>query len=347
MITAEELIERSWRFSRSTGEVIAADLRFEQDGSFSGDMIGETGWAIENGALVLSLGDGTVTNRFDRRHLVSGNLTRLCGKFVMAPGQSIYHFLDPSAAQAPMRESRFNVSMSLSGESDTVLVIFNSAGRPSEGPYTRWEFFDLPIALGLDHVRIAEVRSPTVYYTDKLLRLQSMLHAIIAGTYRRVVLIGMSSGAYASLLLAERLCRILPDTSFRTFVINPQTAHSQRHRDFITQHVPYGLAAELLTDQAVGMAGRAEIDLEIAVLGDSCHRHNVRHTMFYDSENMAEAYYVSLVAGLPGFETRPVPLGLSHVEGTIEIFNRNLVQDAVSDYVLARFSSQAFAPASD
>ena len=336
VITEDLLLRQSWRFGRSDGSIIQPCLTFLPDGSLRPSGAAEARWAIKDGVMVLYTETGEESTRFARTHRTVGGGCRMTGRFLLNIDAFSYHFLDSLDTEPPLKESRLNLSMSLTRESDVLLVTFNSAGRPVEGPDTHWEFYRLPDEFGLDSIRIAEARSPAMFYLDKTRLLRGIIGSAVAQGYKQVVSVGISSGGYIAMLMAELMCGDHPDVDFFTFVINPQAAHAESHRHFVTRYTRFGWTPLLLTDQAMSLRDVEATDLAVLMTTKQKWRGNVHHAVYYDAGNLAEAYHASLIGSQPGVSLYPQELEMPHHLGAAAIYEKRLVHDAVGALVSRR-----------
>ena len=330
MIAEDILLRQPWQYGRSLGQVIYPKLEFMPDGLLQPWSASEARWRLTDNVLELCDQNGAPTTRFHRHQRLSGGGIRLTGRFLLQPDMFLYHFLDTVGSDAPLKESRLNVFMSLSGESDALLVIFNSAGGPSEGWDSRWEFFRLPDELGLDHIRFAEMRAPTVFYLDKTKQICRILGVALEQGYRRVLMAGMSSGAYVGMLVGEMLCGTFPEVEFLTFGINPQTTQVPQQARAFYLSAPAGMAPMLLSDYAYSLRDCDEMSVAELARRNRPRRPNIHHDIFFDSLNPVEAAYADLVADIPGFRLHPQALGLSHMASCIALFESRVAHTAMA-----------------
>jgi hypothetical protein len=225
-----------------------------------------------------------------------------------------------------------NLLLGWGGGGEALLVLINSLGRPFDGFDTRWEFYDLPRRVACDFVRISERDDPAMWYIDKAGEICAILQSRIAGRYRRVMLAGMSSGGFASLLVGSMLAALCPDVSIETFTINPQTGHDPWHRAFMAGF-PTGLPPALIGDAAFDAI--ADLPHEIAPLLDALPAVRLTHRVFYDHGNPAERYYADLIRGRRGVELVPFHFGVGHMSGCLTLMERGVVQDAIADRLAA------------
>jgi hypothetical protein len=342
-LAREDLLGRVWRFRRSDGPVFAERVRLISDGAIAGhDGAFEAFWSLDGDTVVFHAANGLPTTRFatvDRR--TDGHLT-LAGDFLLAPELALRFVLESAPPHAPAPGTqRLAVAMGLAGRLDALLVLFNSIGKPFDGLDTRWEFYDLPRRLGLDHVRLAERIDPAHWYVDQAATICALLEPIIARGYRRIILAGLSSGGYASLLIGSMLGLRHPGIALDSFTINPQTGHAAAHRSFMAS-LPAAMPPAVMDDAT--FATIADHPHEIAALLRSAPAGaTMRHHLFYDHDNPAERYYVDLVRDCQLVEPIPVHFGVGHMAGCIALMERAVVQDAIADALAA---DQAAASAS-
>lgn len=218
-----------------------------------------------------------------------------------------------------------HAAVTLGGPKDILFVSFNSLKRPFNGLEARWEFYELPLKRGIDHVRFAERAPPDMWYLDKTRPIFSMLNGVIAQGYRLVVMCGLSSGGYASLLFTELLAPLFPRTLFKSFSINPQTTHGAAALAVMAD-MAQGYPPALIAAENMARRDRPETDIRV-IAQTSPFRENLEHRIFYDPLNPAEAYYVRHLDGLAGIALRPVPMGVGHLSACIEIFGRRVLHD--------------------
>lgn len=262
---------------------------------------------------------------------VQGGLV-LHGDFVAAPELAIQLVLESEPAANPPAGRQMHMLMGLGGASDTLLVLFNSLGRPFDGFDTRWEFYDLPRRIACDFVRIAERDDPAFWYIDKAEAISATLQTHIPNRYRRVMLAGMSSGGFASLMVATMLAQRFPALPIETFTINPQTGHDPRHRRFM-ETLPSAIPPALISNGAFAAIGH--LPYEIAPLLDQVPAALSTHHVFYDHDNPAERYYVDLIRGRPGVRPVPYHFGVGHMSGCLAMMERGVVRDAIADRLAA------------
>jgi predicted esterase YcpF (UPF0227 family) len=318
-----------WQLRYSHGQVIIETLIFLSDGLVWDGAQVIWRWQYDKTSLAIFHLDGTKFIEFIRRKTADQPIA-LDGKMLPATANGPELVLSPAPEAAPLNDPNrdFNASVVLGNQSKTLLVIFNSAHRPYEGreygPQWRWEFYELPEKIGVDHVRLAEGNQPLHWYTNKTKHILALLEGIIKTGYKQVVLCGMSSGGYASLWFAETLSRIFPGVMFRTSTINPQTGHAAEHRKFLEPMDVFRPA--LIANEALQQRDCEETEIAtLAAARAKAKKTNISHTIYYDGSNQAEVYYVNLVAHFPGFTLKPEMFGVGHMSGCIAFYERRLV----------------------
>jgi hypothetical protein len=330
MLSAETLHGRPWRLIAGANTIVAAQLRFISDGCIWGHPSPlEARWGLHDAGLSLLAADGSETARFtELRHDEAGE-PQLDGIFLRTPDLGLTYHLRPAHPPSPRRQTAtLHSAVSLGGPSKILFVSFGSLKRGFVDNEARWEFYDLPLTLGLDHVRITESWSPDfMWYVDKTSRIRALLGAILATGYRMVIMCGISSGGYASLLMSELMCQEFPDVAFRSFTINPQTTHNESVRAELRSLMPAYIPA-LIRDEALALRDTPQTDIATIAHG-ATFRGNVQHHLFYDSGNPAELIYASQLDGLAGIHHHRHHFAVGHLSGCIALFEREVVHDAI------------------
>ncbi|SIQ39750.1 hypothetical protein [Acidiphilium rubrum] len=335
-ITHADLLGRTWQYRRSDGPVFAERVRLISDGAVAGhDGAFEALWTLEDGIVTFHASNGVATTRFTEVTRHDNGRIVIAGDFMLAPELELRFILDSmrASATAPPAPQRLNVAMSLGGSLDALLVLFNSIGRPFDGRDTRWEFYDLPRCLALDHVRFAERVDPARWYVDQADTICAMLAPIIRCGYRRVVLSGLSSGGFASLMIGTMLSQRHPELAVDSFTINPQTGHAPAHRA-VMAGLPPAIPPAVMDDATyTAYAGRGD---EISELLEALPRTaRLTHHVFYDHDNPAERYYVDLIRRFDQVVATPYRFGVGHMSGCLALMERGVVHDAIMDMLAA------------
>lgn len=324
-----ELHGSRWRMHHASGLTIIERLLF-----LDGGLVWSNGdiaclWELGSDGLLIRTIDGQPSILFPGREAVG---RALVGGKTGGGDRALDLRLSPISETSTSDPSRnLHCSIVLGGASDTLLVLLNSINRPFDGKDTRWEFHALPHRLGIDHVRLAERADPPCWYVDKTVRIGRLLDGVVRQGTRQVIFCGLSSGGYGSLLFAEILGRAHPNIEVRSVTINPQTVHAAAHRRFM-QSLPADMPPALISDASLARRDCPETEIDVLARARG-QRGNVAHTIFYDSGNPAETYYVDRIRTLRGFDLRPFMFGVGHMSGCIALFERHLVQDEVEALV--------------
>ncbi len=336
MLSEALLRAHPWRLSAGAGALLAPTLRFLSDGLTWGHPSPlEARWALQPGSLSLFALDGSETARFNQFGYDETGQPCLAGSCLRAPSPGLTYHLKPATPVTPPGQTGTLQSLvTVGGPSKILFVSFASMKRGFSGHHVAWEFRDLAIELGLDHVLFAESTSPgQMWYIDKTSRIRALLDAVLQTGYRMVMMCGISSGGYASLLFSEKLAQDHPTIQFRSFTINPQTAHgdaAQAHLHSLrTDYLP-----ALITQAALALRDTPETEIaEIA--RRSKYRKNLQHHLFYDAGNPAEVFYANQLNGLPGIHHHRYHFAVGHLSGCIALYERQVAHDKIRTFVNA------------
>lgn len=249
----------------------------------------ERKWQIKHNQLCLMQDNGTETARSETilYHNHAPESIKSIHLNFKADNYEAKHYLDFFAPPQHVPQF-FHANICLSNRSDVLFVSFNSAAGQYDGySVPRYEFHNIPYALGVDYIRIAQ-SPPTRWYLDNYKQIESLIQI---KPYKKVVLAGMSIGGFAALWFGEKLARYHPHIVYHSVVIQPQTSlnpeflHDLRYR-FSKVHdkrpkVPNNGLIEQLQRHYPNLS------LDIAEwLPESVS--NLKHHIFYDSGNEAE-----------------------------------------------------------
>ena len=329
-LTAAAVTPFVWRLGRGDGSVVSDRFRLLPDGRIAGDHhSNESAWAIADGRLLVFAADGAVTTAFDEI-TGTGSEIRLRGRFwSLNESREVMHTLRPNLDD-------MHVEARLGDRDRPVFISFASHGKPYDPDRgtPRWEFFHLPIEERWNRIRIAERADPHFWYLNKTQRIVRALAASLGGTAGPVVMCGLSSGGFASMLYGELLTRACPDRAITTVSINPQTVHGASHRAFYERYVPLPMWPAMIEPDALAQRDIASAAIDALVVAPGV-RGNIRHVVFYDELNLGELYQSAFIASRPGFTLRPRRLGLGPVEGIEHIFAGGAAHDAMRSAVRA------------
>ena len=284
---------------------------------------------MRDGRLLVFGADGAVTTAFDEV-VGSGNDLRLRGRFrSLNESREVVHTLRPNLDD-------LCVDAHVGDRDRPVFVSFASHGRPYDPDQgvPRWEFFQMPIEEGWNRLRIAERADPHFWYLNKTRRIAGALAALLDDTAGPVVMCGLSSGGYASMLYGELLTRAFPQRPITTVSINPQTVDGATHRAFFERYVapsiwPAMIEPDALAPRDIATPAIDELVAEPGVRGA------IRHVVFYDELSLGEMYQSAFIAARPGFNLRPFRLGVEHIQGIEHIFAAGEAHDAMRSAVRA------------
>ena len=89
-----DLVQTTWRLSRSTGTHVVEPIRFNASGAVWGNSH-KTTWAVDDGYLALTNAKGEIITRFDNP-VSDQQGFRLEGQFLLEPEKNIVHVLEPT-----------------------------------------------------------------------------------------------------------------------------------------------------------------------------------------------------------------------------------------------------------
>ena len=314
-ITEERLLSQHWRFERQDKKV-SIPLKFEPGGEiFPVWSENEHGWRLDGSDLLILTRSGEVSTRF--RQI---DEYKFEGAFLLPWHESVVHQL---YAIPPVPDMQ--TLLTVGSGSKTLTITLNYCGGPFDGSAARWERNDWIASLCADSLRVAERGPDFSWYTDKTKRLVRLI-TTLAADYHRLLLIGVSSGAYASLLLGELVARSVPNVEVHTFGINPQTVHARDQREHILSAYDPIWRPQMITERCLARADCETTELP-AVLSSSAT--NARHSIYYDRANPIEEFYVSRLPKSDNVALFPIELGLRHVDGVQAIYRTRVMQSAV------------------
>lgn len=220
------------------------------------------------------------------------------------------------------------MDISLSNHNDTLMVIFNSAGQEYNGFDIKYEFFKLPFDYPVDFCRVAQ-SAPSRWFLDDAELIQQI---IALKQYKKVVLLGMSMGAYAAMWFAETLAGKYQSTSFYSIAIQSLTSIEEDFLKAIKQRASEEIRSKTPTYEIVENYERSRLSLDIAdFLTDK--KTNVVHHVVFDGLNNAEDFSNSrLISDRVRIIT--MPYGTDHADGCHRIYHSNIVQRLLDKVLL-------------
>lgn len=323
----------SFRLKASDGHIVSPDIVLKEDGSVIGfNDRNEIGWEMTGDVLSFHFKTPTGNSLFARFDQVwevrPGEVVRT-GQFHFAEQKPKMAILIPNSGRLKSDSRRCHICADLRGRSTTLLITFNGTGNLAAGNDTRWEFYNLPLMADVDYIRIAEA-PPVHWYLDQTKLVTAALAGIIAESYDKVFLCGISSGGFASMYFAEVLAKRFPEVAFIAHAINPQTVHASTHRRHVASKFSTDVRPEIISEDLFDNRDCATSELdEIIACNSENGLINAHHHVYYDSKNACEQFYSGLLSSFSRVSLHPQPLGLSHGDGCESIFKTNIVQHAI------------------
>ncbi len=328
-----EVIRRVWRFHYLDGKDVWWLMQLAPNGTILNyDHPNERNWTIDAGDVCLLNESGEVSSRFD---VVTEKDCRiqLVGQHILSdpPVKVALTGYHPYTTNLPSRLC-CHVRSEIGRPSDVLVVALNGRGYCFDGniKHTQFEITGFGPSLDADTVHIAEHEKRCAWYADKADHVAERIRAISTG-YRHVLFIGLSSGGYGAILLAEKLAEsIIPQCT--SIAINPQTSLLAEHLESVAQKTPARLQPPTISEEARQNCVEEYLHLPSLVSsGPGAAKHNI----FFDSENPAESYHASLLEDLPTCRLIGLPLGLGHALGSAHIYQTALPKKLAQEIIAA------------
>ena len=319
------IANKSALYKSSTGEIWGQGIFFGINGEiYNYHNPNEKYWKVEDGCLKiynenqeLILEQETVS--YTNTHQKS--IKQISLNFLFGKDKHYLDFLRIKDTSRTVKPLNFlNIDACFSNRSDTLLVIFNSAGGEYNGQTVFHEFYHTPYQFAVDYIRISQSK-PTRVYLDSYQKIEALVNI---NNYKKIVFLGMSSGGYAALWFAETIARKNPLTDYCSIAIQPLTSLKQDFADQMRMRFSDGDRAKTLTNEIINeyIAQGLELDLSEYLKE---HINNVCHYVVYDALNEAEAIssmkIISNRTTLTGFD-----YGLNHSEGCIRIYDSGFLE---------------------
>jgi len=324
MLTRDELVSNSWTLMRSDGRILGSSVRFHPSGRIEDlDHHGEARWEHSSDTLRFFTKSGVASSTFSHCQQLRRGERRLVGWFDLDGAERSLHILRPNDGFPARRLATIYEDL---GRSDVLTVIFNSAGNLLK-PFaeTKWEFYRLPYTMGTDTVRFAEGSQPH-WYLDQRDQIIAQLRHLISGKYRKILLLGNSSGGYAAIHFSEEIARLCPGCQVFCYAIQPQVMQNPQARQDFVSRFAMPTRSIILTDHAARNIGPVVLDLPVLVRRGQARERPVRHQIYFDEENPSEIFHVRNLEGFENVTLNPFPLGLPHAKGCNAIFRSFRVQ---------------------
>lgn len=246
------------------------------------------------------------------------------------------HYLDflqfqPCSMTEPTKF--LSVDACFSNRSDTLLVIFNSAGGEYNGKTVNYEFYHIPNQFAVDYIRLSQ-SSPTRVYLDDFEKIESLINI---NDYKKIVFLGMSIGGYASIWFAETLARKNRNIEYSSISVQPLSDLSQKFADLMRMKYRDGYRAKTLTDNLIEEYEAKGLTLELSKLLKE-PLDNVTHYIAYDALNDAEKESAGKL-----ISSRVLPAAFSyacnHAEGCGRIYNSGFLENIFRKILITQKSN--------
>ncbi|WP_373746666.1 hypothetical protein [Neisseria dentiae] len=225
---------------------------------------------------------------------------------------------DKSGHEEPVKF--LNIDACFSNRSDTLMVIFNSAGEEYDGRSVFHEFYNAPYQFAVDYIRISQSK-PSRVYLDDYKRIESLIGL---NGYQKIVFLGMSIGGFAAVWFAETMARKNPSVEYFSVAVQPLISLNQEFAAKIKTEFSLGYRAKTITDDITDAYEEEGLCLDLAEYLQE-HIDNARHYVVYDALNKAEKFssdrLVSDRTLMTGFD-----YGVGHAEGCIRIYKTDFLK---------------------
>lgn len=212
-----------------------------------------------------------------------------------------------------------NFEANFSNRSDTLLVIFNSAGGEYNGQTVKHEFYHLPYKYSVDYIRISQ-SAPTRWYLDNHRQIETM---IMMNEYKHIVLLGMSIGGYSAIWFAEQLARKYPSIKYNSIAIQPLASLDMDFVSNLRSNFSDGYRAKTPTNDVIYEFNQSGLELNLSHFLKQ-EIPNVEHCIVYDQLNNAERLNANQL-----ISNRTKLLGFSfdvkHADGCVKIYDSGII----------------------
>lgn len=226
----------------------------------------------------------------------------------------------------PAQYIKFDVSFG--NQNDTLLVIFNSAGGEYSGFGVKYEFYHLPFDYPVDYIRVAQ-SAPSRWYLNDLGKIEALIKH---KSYKKIICIGMSMGAYAALWINEMLANTDKQTQFYTIAIQTLSSLDKTFLNALKQHSSDEYRSKTPTYDIVNQYLNEGLELDIANFLKQ-GKDNVTHYVIYDGLNNAEDFSQSRLVS-ERVRILTMPYETQHSDGCYQIYHSNIVQKLMDKMVL-------------
>lgn len=306
-------LNNTWWLYRGSKGAIFGKIFLRVDGRIVGyEHPNEFAWGVIDDEVVFYNIHGDVTSSFDKISYKPNG-----GMFIYrsVDGEETLRLEQLNEAGDSITSQMFASLSFDSHPSEMLLVIINGGARPYKGLEPSWDFYGLPFKYGCDYIRVAE-NEDFSWYLDKKDLMLGLLGGCV-GRYKKVAFVGASAGGFASILYSEILAQYFKETTFSTFVANPQTTHTDEALDYLSKNFDMPQRGLLISKNRLSQIDRSLIAVDRFVQNE-CH--NLKHHVYYDSLNPVEVFYSGQIAKFSRVHLNHYQHNLAHHEAIGEIF---------------------------
>lgn len=323
---AAQIANRAALYKSREGEIWGMGMFFGTDGIiYNYHNPNEKYWKVENGSLKLYSEEGLISCVQEdisyNRQPFPQSVKQITLTHVESNNAHYLDFLQFQQSDAAEPAKFLNIDACFSNRSDTLLVVFNSAGGEYDGKYVNHEFYHLPYQFAVDHIRISQSK-PTRIYLDDFEKIEALINL---NAYRKIVFLGMSIGGYAAIWFAETLARKNKNTEYISIAVQPLTNLSKTFADSMRMKFRDGYRAKTLTDEIIAGYEASGLALNLTELLKE-PLNNVIHYVAYDSLNEAEKESAGRLISDRTFQTA-FTCALNHADGCVHIYDSGFLEN--------------------
>ncbi|WP_373746667.1 hypothetical protein [Neisseria dentiae] len=229
-----------------------------------------------------------------------------------------------------------NIDACFSNRSDTLLVIFNSAGGEYSGQDVYHEFYHIPYRFAVDYIRISQSK-PTRVYLDCCNQIETLVNL---NRHKKVVFIGMSIGGFSSIWFAETMARKNPSVQYYSLAIQPLGGLNQPFAEKMKTAFSYGYRSKTLTCDITDEYEAEGLCLDLEQYFKE-NIGNARHYVIYDALNKAEKEHSAKLLSDRTFVTE-TGYGIGHSEGCVKIYDSGFLDPLLRNLLITPHKQPAF-----
>ncbi|OOS26182.1 hypothetical protein B0681_03320 [Moraxella porci DSM 25326] len=273
-------------------------------------------WKVENDKLY-------ILNQNMENNLVSQKIT--LGQKILSlamnqiHGDAKHHLTFTQEYNSNKALNYLKVDLSFSNKSDTLMVIFNSAGEEYNGHSVQYEFFNTPLMHDLDYIRVAQ-SAPSRWYLDDMDIIKQLIKS---REYKNIVCIGMSMGGYAAMWIAETLSQEDKITSYHAIAIQVLSSIDKLFLIDLKKKESDEKRSKTPTYDIVDDYAKEGVELDI-VRFLKVKKKNVSHYVVFDALNETEEFN-ALRLFSDRVKTISMPYGTDHSDGCYRIYHAGVV----------------------